>query len=380
MSRRTTSASTLWLTWTLCPGRPWARFMWPAMRAMTPAGSPSSSTTMARGFRPTSGGSMPMPCRVSARWPRSSSGTPISRRWTRCSPKRASPTVCCTVRDQGRLMPPLREMQAAFGDALLGGPVEPAMAHIVGDGLTPEARIDIYRHHVFTTLTAALQATFPVVCRLVHERFFGYATDQYIRAHPPTGPCLFEYGSSFPAFLAGFEPCRPLQYLSDVAQLEWALNVATHADEMVPLDLAEISRLPLEDLARLTLRSDLASQSAGRRPQRARSPGLRRRLFGGEAARGQCRIPPARYCDARLPQRVESALLSGRGDGRGFRIGQRVRTPAGTAGAVCRGTCRWLWDVVGGPDGLMPAGVQRNQAISTPRHLVETAIDVLGRA
>jgi Putative DNA-binding domain len=153
-------------------------------------------------------------------------------------------------------MPPLREMQAAFGDALLGGPVEPAVVHIVGDGLTPEARVEIYRHHVFTTLTAALQATFPVVCRLVHERFFGYAADQYIRAHPPTGPCLFEYGGSFPAFLAGFEPCRPLPYLPDVAQLEWALNVATHADEMIPLDLAEISRLPVEDLPRLTLRLD----------------------------------------------------------------------------------------------------------------------------
>ncbi len=153
-------------------------------------------------------------------------------------------------------MPPLREMQAAFGEALLGGPVEPAVAHILGDGLTPEARVDIYRHHVFATLTAALQATFPVVCRLVHERFFGYAADQYIRAHPPTGPCLFEYGSSFPAFLASFEPCRPLQYLPDVAQLEWALNIATHADEMVPLDLAEISRFPVEDLPRLTLRLD----------------------------------------------------------------------------------------------------------------------------
>jgi hypothetical protein len=153
-------------------------------------------------------------------------------------------------------MPPLREMQAAFGEALLGGPVEPAVAHIVGDGLTPEARADIYRHHVFTTLTTALQATFPVVCRLVHERFFGYAADRYIRAHPPTRPCLFEYGSSFPAFLAGFEPCRSLQYLSDVAQLEWALNVATHADEMVPLDLAAISQLPVEDLPRLTLRLD----------------------------------------------------------------------------------------------------------------------------
>jgi hypothetical protein len=153
-------------------------------------------------------------------------------------------------------MAPLREMQAAFGKALLGGPVEPAAAHIFGDGVTPEARVDIYRHHVFTTLTAALRATFPVVCRLVHERFFGYAADQYIRAHPPTGPCLFEYGSSFPGFLARFEPCRPLQYLPDVAQLEWALNVATHADEIAPLDLAEISRLPVEDLPRLTLRLD----------------------------------------------------------------------------------------------------------------------------
>jgi hypothetical protein len=153
-------------------------------------------------------------------------------------------------------MPPLREMQAAFGEALLGGHVEPAVTYILGDGLTPEARVDIYRHHVFTTLTAALQATFPVVCRLVHERFFGYAADQFIRAHPPTGPCLFEYGSSLPTFLAGFEPCRSLPYLPDVAQLEWALNVATHADEMVPLDLAEISRLPVEDLPRLILRFD----------------------------------------------------------------------------------------------------------------------------
>ena len=41
-----------------------------------------------------------------------------------------------------------------------------------------------------------------------------------------------------------------------MAWLEWALNVATHADEMVPLDLAEISRLPVEDLPRLTLRLD----------------------------------------------------------------------------------------------------------------------------
>jgi hypothetical protein len=52
----------------------------------------------------------------------------------------------------------------------------------ISDGLTAEARLAIYRHHVFITLTAALQTTYPVLCRLVHERFFGYAADQYIRA------------------------------------------------------------------------------------------------------------------------------------------------------------------------------------------------------
>ncbi len=163
---------------------------------------------------------------------------------------------CCTVRAERRLMPPLRELQAAIGGALLDGPTEAAAAHILADGLTPEARLDIYRHHVFTTLTAALEATYPVVCRLVHERFFGYAADQYIRAHPPAGPCLFEYGSSFPAFFADFEPCRHLRYLPDVARLEWALNAATHAEQSAALDPMVLSQLPAEDLPGLTLRLD----------------------------------------------------------------------------------------------------------------------------
>ncbi len=153
-------------------------------------------------------------------------------------------------------MPPLREVQAAFLAALLGGPAEPLAAGILGDGLAPEARLDIYRHHVFTTLTAALQATYPVICRLVHEQFFGYAADQYIRAHPPAGPCLFDYGSSFPAFLATFDPCRHLRYLPDVARLEWALNSATHAEESAPLDPMVLSQLPEDDLPGLTLRLD----------------------------------------------------------------------------------------------------------------------------
>jgi len=153
-------------------------------------------------------------------------------------------------------MPALREVQAAIGMALLGGDTSGAAALIDGDGLAPDARLAIHRHHVLTTLTRALEAAFPVVCRLVDRRFFAYAADGYIRAHPPVGPCLFEYGDTFPEFLAAFPPCRHLAYLSDVARLEWAMNAALHAPDVAAMDPSELLAVAPEDMARLTFAAD----------------------------------------------------------------------------------------------------------------------------
>jgi hypothetical protein len=133
----------------------------------------------------------------------------------------------------------LPELQGAVGRALLGDDGAAAAA-IAEDGLTAAARLGIYRHHVFATLTATLRATFPVVCRLVDERFFAYAADRYIRQDPPAGPCLFEYGATFAAFLAAFPPCRELEYLADMARLEWAMSRALHAPDHVPLEPAAL--------------------------------------------------------------------------------------------------------------------------------------------
>jgi hypothetical protein len=154
-------------------------------------------------------------------------------------------------------MPALHELQAAFLRAMFG-PDEPELLEtIVGDGLLPAARLQIYRHHVLSSLTDVLQATFPVVCRLVDERFFRYAADAYIRQYPPEAPCLFEYGAHFAAFLAAFPPCRHLAYLSDVARLEWALHKALHAEvRTTPLDPAELGNLAPHEVAQLTLQFD----------------------------------------------------------------------------------------------------------------------------
>src|SRR5262245_39302354 len=125
----------------------------------------------------------------------------------------------------------LRELQAGFATAILQEDAAPIAATIRPDGLTSAGRAQVYWHHVFTSLTDVLAATYPLVCSLVDRRFFGFAANRYIRGHPPAGPCLFEYGRTFPEFLAGFPPCAGHLYLPDVARLEWAVNAALHADD-----------------------------------------------------------------------------------------------------------------------------------------------------
>jgi hypothetical protein len=116
--------------------------------------------------------------------------------------------------------------------------------------------VQVYRNHVFTSLTDALSTTYPVVCRLVDRAFFGYAADRYIRRHPPTGPCLFEYGATFGEFLATFPPCAGHPYLAHVAWLEWAMQSALHAEDATPLAPAALARIPHEAVGRLTFRLD----------------------------------------------------------------------------------------------------------------------------
>src|SRR6201997_767967 len=120
----------------------------------------------------------------------------------------------------------LLELQMRLRRAVLGGDTAGIVAAILGDGLDPAARVGVYRHHAFATLGDALQSTFPVLRRLGDQRFFAYATHEYLREPPPHSRCLVEYGADFADFLARFEPCKDLPYLAEVARLEWALTPA----------------------------------------------------------------------------------------------------------------------------------------------------------
>lgn len=151
-------------------------------------------------------------------------------------------------------MAPLRDLQFGIRLAVLGGDPSAVASAIRSDGIDPQARLSIYRTAVLSSLGDVLESTFPVVRTLVDPRFFAYAADTFIKAHPPEEPVLACYGGRFADFLAGFAPCAGLPYLPDVARLEWAVAQALVAEDAQAVDPQVLGRLPATDSAGLRLR------------------------------------------------------------------------------------------------------------------------------
>ena len=105
-------------------------------------------------------------------------------------------------------MLPLRELQTGFRAALLDGDEHGLSDAIRADGIG-EARLAVYRHHVFAALTAVLQATYPVVTLV------GDPASSPMRP-TPTSAGIRRRGRvcsntvPVPDFLGAFPPCRDL--------------------------------------------------------------------------------------------------------------------------------------------------------------------------
>ncbi|MDQ6924584.1 MAG: DNA-binding domain-containing protein [Pseudomonadota bacterium] len=137
-------------------------------------------------------------------------------------------------------MPALRELQHAVYRSLMEYDGEDAATHIRADGLAAADRLGIYRNTLYGTLTKALRLSYPVVHRLVGGDFFEDAAQKFIKAEPPQGAFLDEYGAGFADFLARFQAAESVPYLPDVARLEWAVSGALHAPDAAALDMAAL--------------------------------------------------------------------------------------------------------------------------------------------
>ena len=146
----------------------------------------------------------------------------------------------------------LAELQHTLADALIGGDAD-RVASAVHGGRDPRARLSIHVRHYETSLVTALHMKFPATQWLVGSELVAAAARAYVHARPPTRPCIAEYGTGFPAFLARFARARGLPYLRMFAELELAAAETATAIELPPLAWTQVASTSPERLLACTV-------------------------------------------------------------------------------------------------------------------------------
>lgn len=127
------------------------------------------------------------------------------------------------------------------------------LAQVLETHAPGDTRLAVYHRTALAARVGALAATYPVLRRLVGEAFFGEAARVHAAATPSASGDLHDYGARFPGFLASYEPAAALEYLADVARLEWAVHEAQHAADDERMDFAALGEVAPGELARVRI-------------------------------------------------------------------------------------------------------------------------------
>ena len=147
---------------------------------------------------------------------------------------------------------PLAEFQARVRGAIVDGTVAP-LAPILTGGVKPLERFTIHQRHYEASLVRVLVEKFPAMVWLAGSPFVTSAAAAFIWQHPPSAPCIAEYGEDFPAHLAGRAEAQDIPWLRWVGDLEWQLGRVSLALEHVPLSIEALAKVAPERLADCTL-------------------------------------------------------------------------------------------------------------------------------
>jgi len=147
-------------------------------------------------------------------------------------------------------MLPLLKLQRQVRAAVLSGDFSPSTP--LAGGHHPDRRLAIHTRHYEASLVKALLARFPGTVWLVGSSFVIEAARHFVRLHPPTRPCIAEYGDEFPGFLETCPGVDAVPYLRAFAELEFGLGEVSLEIEIAsqwPSDLAHLGERELLDAA-----------------------------------------------------------------------------------------------------------------------------------
>lgn len=143
-------------------------------------------------------------------------------------------------------MPQLRELQAGLREAIVSGNLAGTPPPPAEEAGMPR-RLAIHSRHYHWSLIRVLMDRFPATGWLLSSELVAESAGEFVRSHPPSRPCLAEYGAEFPRFLARRPGAVTVPYVESFAALEW------HVGEVS----VEIARPPLSMEALVPIDPDL---------------------------------------------------------------------------------------------------------------------------
>ena len=111
----------------------------------------------------------------------------------------------------------------------------------------------VHANNARVSLRIALEHAYPVTRRLVGSDFFTGMAEEFVASHPPNHGWLSAYGADFADFVADYRPLADLEYLADVARLEWARVRAANGPDDLGIDLKALAIINADTLEGLLL-------------------------------------------------------------------------------------------------------------------------------
>lgn len=113
--------------------------------------------------------------------------------------------------------------------------------------------LDIYRNNTLANRSANLANTYPTILELVGEEFFSAMACVFVENSQSHSGNLHQDGESFPDFLSTFPHVSDLPYLSDVAKLDWAINLAHYSADCKSIAIETLAMHSPEQFGQLKL-------------------------------------------------------------------------------------------------------------------------------
>ena len=145
-------------------------------------------------------------------------------------------------------MSPLADVQRRIRDAVVTGDAASAASLFVG-GKDAAQRLAIHLRHYRASLVTAVLGRFPASGWLVGSPLLEEAATQFVREHPPSAPCIGEYGQRFPQFLATWPGAERVPYLRAFADLDWHMGRLALAVDLPVVTRHDVAAVAADDLA-----------------------------------------------------------------------------------------------------------------------------------